>query len=279
METHTVSIVPPGKKKILVEQISTDSREQTRLPQIISNAKALEERKRFLNSQTKTKNQRFNEDCDAVSQRTKNAKLKLDHEVVERANADNKLRARVEGFLSKVSQLFLTKMDDRFLHLERDVLNSHLQRLTNLDRAIDHFVNIEIPEMVEQQSGEIVRTMLNSRESFDIENAKTRIREKKIVNEFETFKRDTSVRFNHEKEDFENMFKRLEDDINAKNAAMEHADSIFRGHLKGELDDLRTRVDNEVATRNNQHNEILQTLQQTMEMFQAEVLLHFGSEH
>lgn len=56
--------------------------------------------------------------------------------------------------------------------------------MTATSRAMDHFFERTIPDAIEEQSGPVVRHMLKSRESFDIENTKLRAREAAIIAKF-----------------------------------------------------------------------------------------------
>ena len=49
---------------------------------------------------------------------------------------------------------------------------------------MDHFFERTVPDAIEEQSGPVVRHMLKSRESFDIENTKLRAREAAIIAKF-----------------------------------------------------------------------------------------------
>lgn len=49
---------------------------------------------------------------------------------------------------------------------------------------MDHFFERTVPDAIEEQSGPVVRQMLKSRESFDIENTKLRAREAAIIAKF-----------------------------------------------------------------------------------------------
>ena len=57
-------------------------------------------------------------------------------------------------------------------------------RVTQTQKAMNKFFERTVPDTIERQSGPVVRRMLRSRESFDIENTKLRAREAAIIAKF-----------------------------------------------------------------------------------------------
>merc|ERR1712146_159372 len=67
--------------------------------------------------------------------------------------------------------------------------------IANVENDSKHYVNVIVPDVIEKQSGQVMKKLKAAHESFDIEVAKIHTREEKIKEKYANHKANTAQTF------------------------------------------------------------------------------------
>jgi hypothetical protein len=151
-----------------------------------------------LRIQTVMKNREFDERVRALQSRIARLHAAREIEVSERNKQYKDVETGIQEGLDRVRTTLEASIIKVHNDLERDKLRPIGVDATALEAVERQAYEVEVPRREEELSGPLVRRMLAERQAFELDNAKVRAREKRMVERFEKW--DTETRLRHEEE-------------------------------------------------------------------------------
>lgn len=230
-----------------------------------------------LREQTLAKNREFKRQTDALESRRVKCEDRLVAETEARAESFARLKESVQQALVAFESEFETRSERTFVSLQTDGLDPIGRHVTATSRAMDHFFERTVPDAIEEQSGPVVRQMLKSRESFDIENTKLRAREAAIIAKFKNYCATTARRFEDEASDRIRIFTALAEALDATFMNANRDEERVNTETVHAVSALKHLVEKESAHREAEDIRILASLQDSIQKLQQQILDNFGA--
>lgn len=224
-------------------------------------------------------NMNFQQRLEAVKLRgcELEAKLELEHDAMMTSIVQ--LRNKAEKQVQSTFVVLEQKILSHFARLESQEIISQEKKLREHESEFRSFAYTTVPNIVENKlQGPITRKLEKSQETFDIENAKIRKREKKTLHTLESNERKTDANFRSENVRRVAKFLEREEEFHhvmrVDNRSVERVQST---HFK-KLVALRAQLKAESVLREKEDLIILDNLSSSLGRLQASVLENLG-EH
>jgi len=224
------------------------------------------------------KNQVFEDRLDEIRGTAAAFEAKLRTEVRECLEQNNQLKADYENhalvFKKSITKL-VNKTYDRF---DKDLYPAVEKRVNELDKKIEVFINVTVPENMERHTGEISRKLKKQYETFDIERQKEIKREAKLVAKASDHLQNTAQRFMDEDALRTARFFALEEEItDRERRAVRNHDRHF-DTICTTMEQGQSALALEAQTRRSADGNILDAIFETQGLLQQTVFEHFGSD-
>jgi hypothetical protein len=208
----------------------------------------VDEAKRRLKEEAKTRDEQFMAVRDAMAVAFKNLQAELE--------------SAINTTFSEASKGF-------------HPLHSHLDALRAEE---EHYYDVHIPETIEKLSGEHVREMEAKKESLVLDDTTIKAREARIVERLETHIKDYDQRCQVEAQDRETQHNRLTKMIHDQMTRLNEDIAKMEPRLTSQAAALRTSMVAEEESRKGSDAANLQMIAVSMERLQREALATFGTE-
>lgn len=149
-------------------------------------------------------------------------------------------------------------------------------RRTVWNENFRQFVDVQVPKVVEELQGNVVRQLQKSHETFHIDNTKLLKREKRIVDRFENHQQNTQRWFTMEGTKRHEKFRSLTEDMNNTMRVDDRQTESSQGSNFTTLVAVESELDTESSVRNTEDMEILEKLSDAMAALQTSILTNFG---
>lgn len=189
------------------------------------------------------------------------------------------LRARLEEQFREIRERFDVKLQQDFDVVVKEAIPPVVAREVEVEDDVKHYVNSVVPVVVEKQSGEVHRKLKKAHESFDIENAKIRKREQKILVRFEEHMLRTAQSFEDETSTRIGKLRLLEEDVRERDEEFMRSEEKSQNHVKTELRDIRDRIAVEEQAREEEDCTLLDSMLEAQKELQRIILDNFGSSN
>lgn len=230
-----------------------------------------------LDTATKERNRILKAELEALWTRCEAWAQQLRAEKQRSRAALDALRAHFDDSLLAMSSAEDASLMDTMRVFHMDIPKDEA-RLTAIDDDAREFVDTTVPAVIDRQSGIVERKLAQAVDTFDIDNAKIRQREQKIVARFATHAKRTAQAFEDERATRVSKTRAIEDDVAAIERTDDHQEERATAAAHNALTDLRTKVANEQATRQKHDNALLDSMIYAQNKLQHSVLAAFGNK-
>lgn len=231
----------------------------------------------ILREQTVAKNKEFVRQIDALHTRRKKLHERIAKEVEERKVQLDGIKAATEGLLKDLKAEFSVSVERTMEDLQREYLDKTSVRLDEDVEIEQEFYLKTVPETNERQTGELIRQMLRSRESFDIDNTNLRAREAVMIDRFQKHVDATDDRFEAEATDRYNTSTALREALAMWVSTSERDEAISQTSSITSLRSVKDMLGSEGDKRETADGVVLEKLQDAMQNAQSIIIENFGS--
>ena len=204
------------------------------------------------------------------------SKLKVEATEAEESivNMKNDYQRHIDEF----NKLVLEEVKESFDHIDNDLVPVAPAHLDKMDASLDKYVTKTVPNNIEALIGEISRKLRTEYEYFSIEQSKEEKRESKIVRNASMHMQATAQHFTDEDAFLESCFHDLDDSVLDSERRSARMYEQKRTLATKNILELKAEIDDMIATRVSEDNEVLDTVIETQGLLQETVLEHFGSQ-
>jgi len=236
------------------------------------------QRKEVLRKQALDKELNFKTNVERFWQRITKFQTKLAFEVDLRNEDHRVTKARFEELLEKAKLDVEEEIEASVVVFNEDWLPPPGKRLDEWQNDLDHFVEVTVPETIENQSGRVTRHLLKAQESFDIDNAKLLKRERRIVGHFDQQVDLARKNMNEVSRKRELSYRQLEQDMEEAEREAAMAENKHTEHCVDRVRQVEEMGHGLADRRANADAELLHSIEASLSRFQKAVLQNFGSE-
>lgn len=278
MALRAASVAAPGGAVVHVEHAPPHEEHVfSRDHVVVSTETGMVDRMGGLRQETIAKNAELQRQIDGLRTRRVAVAGQLEEEARRRDEAFAKLRDALSADMAAFKVDLSASIDKVNKSFSEVSLVAVAKRLDADVVTEEAFYKETVPATNEAQTGELIRRMIRSRESFDIDNANLRSREANIIRRFDEHCKGTAARFAAEAEDRTSTSTALRESLHTWVSTTDRGSEAVVVGLTSSLADLRGMRDGEAAARAAADSVVLDTLQRSMQKLQAQILDSFGS--
>ena len=271
-----MEIAPPGGKQVTVKCVMGDEFEDSkRIASIDRQDTDLQHNMKYLDEGTRAKNREFDIQINYLHEMIDQINKKLEVASREREQASIKLEKHMKINFEELIEEHLKNVDVEF-----DKVNERIPPIVNhiadVENDSKHYVNVIVPDVIEKQSGQVMKKLKAAHESFDIEVAKIHTREEKIKQRFADHKANTAQTFCDETNTRKAKLALMVEDIRV------HEDEFNRGEegvhldMNKELKKTQEQIMIEESRREEEDCVVLDSMLDAQKELQRIVLQNFG---
>ena len=190
-----MEIAPPGGKRATVDCVMGDVFDDSkRIASIDQQDTDLQHNMKYLDQGTRAKNREFEIQVNYLHGMIDQIQKKLQVASRERQDASIQLEKRMKVNFEELIKEHLDRIDIEFDKVKEEVppIRDHI---ADVEKDSQHYVNVIVPDVIEKQSGQVMKKLKAAHESFDIEVAKIQTREEKIKEKYANHKANTAQTF------------------------------------------------------------------------------------
>jgi len=274
----TVFVAPRNGPTRRVDTAPETSLHQSkRFDQLTSQAHDLDRKKSFLREQALEKERVFKRNVANLRTRIAEFRLKVDEEVEARDAQHADAKASFDEHLRGMREYVEDQQNGEVAVAEEQWLPHPADRLDLWEADFDHFVNVTVPETIENQSGRVTRHLIKAQETFEIDNAKLMKRERKINERHEFHVADAQKNMTEVVRKRKDCFVLVEEDIYAEERDSDRAEERHFDVTHHRVEEVQTMKSGLAQAREDTDVAILETINVTMARLQTSVLENFGA--
>lgn len=226
---------------------------------------------------TRARNRAFQERLDEVWESTRvwDSQLKAEAKAAVETILD--MKDQYQRHLANFSNSLQKEVNGIFDEMDNEILPRESKRVDVIEKDLDVFIKISVPENIERQTGKISRDLRRAYETFDIEKIKEMKRETKLVEKANRHLKNTAQRIEDEKALMSSAFFNVEDDVVEQETRSSKMQLLRNDAALKKIYDLNGVSYLERDTRTEEDMDVLDTVIETQKMLQKTVLLHFGT--
>mmetsp|Transcript_36548 Transcript_36548/g.63414 ORF Transcript_36548/g.63414 Transcript_36548/m.63414 type:complete len:311 (+) Transcript_36548:120-1052(+) len=276
---NTLEIAAPGGKPTRVMKAPVaEYPESKRQHTIERQEEDLDNQMVVLDEGTRRRNREFYEKLDALDSRGRRWTAKLVAETKERDEAHAAVLEQFKSSLKASFDEMMDKLDEALKPFEDEKIPEQDGRTTGDENAFEQFVNVTVPNVIEEQSGVVTRKLQKAHDNFDIDNAKILKREKKLLKKRDDHFDDTYQRFEDETSTRIGKLRLLAEDIHNSDQIDTKQFEKLVPVVFAEIKDTKERIREMTQIRQDMDCLVLENLADTQKRCQHSVLQHFGEK-
>lgn len=228
---------------------------------------------------TRNRNKAFQDRLDEVWNSTSGWEAKLRTEAVEAVETISNMKEDYEKQIIKFNQSLQDELASIFNKFDKVELPAATSRIDIIEINLNLFVSKTAPETMDHLVGKVSRQLKKSYETFNIEQQKEAKRESKFVARANKHIQATAQKFHDEDALIDSCFFNLEDEVN------EYERRSARMHLRrldnasNEIITLNAISKQETQTRESEDLDVLDTVIETQQLLQRNIITHFGRDN
>jgi len=226
---------------------------------------------------TRARNRDFYEQTDKFKERTQRWEAKLTTETVERNEAHQSVLDSFQVLLHTEMAKIETKIHDMYAGYHDSLIPVQEAHQDRVEEFVEHFVNVTAPEVIEREQKAMEKKIKSAREGFDIENAKVRKREEKIVYRAEEHEHRTAQSFTDNHSGRVAKIALLREDLEAGQRTDDREEETRLRLIMTELRQMQERIDDLTKVREVQDCTILDSMLRSQEKLQDSIIENFGA--
>lgn len=276
---RTVSIpAPAGRTKEVVVAASPNTKKSKRYDHITEEADKLQSDQTYLRAQAIAKNRAFEQRIVALHERIKRWEERCAEETEAREREDASIRVAVSSKLAVLTEDFITKLYQKYdsIELQSNETGTVADKYEAWYKDFRHFVDIVVPDIIEQQQGEVTRHLKKARETFDIDNTKLMKRESQIIERFEEHQVITKNDFDQENKTRLRAQRVLEELIDERNRIFDRCEEDFYAPFMTQIQECKETLEKCIADRKVNDVVTLESMKASMDKIQKVILGNFG---
>ena len=278
---RTVSIpAPAGKTKEVIVASSPNTKKSKRYDHITEEADKLQSDQTYLRAQAIAKNRAFEQRVVALHERIKRWEERCAEETEVREREDASIRVAVSSKLAVLTEDFLTKLYQKYdgIEAQSNENGTVADKFVAWHKEFRHFVDVIVPDIIEQQQGEVTRHLKKARETFDIDNTKLMKRESQIIERFEEHQIRTRNDFEQENKTRLRAQRVLEELIDERNRVFDRCEEVFYAPFMTQIQECKELMEKCVADRKVNDVVTLESMKASMDKIQKVILGNFGGD-
>ena len=272
---------PPGSyggKTLGVQHASSPhSRVSKRYDAITDGAAKLQHDQTFLRAQAIAKNRAFVRRVEALYERIERWKVRVDAETKARESEDAQIRVALSTHLASLEDSFVDRLEREHRKIEDVEVPGVHRKYDEWYADFREFVDVTVPECIEQQQGALTRHLKKARESFEIDVTKLLQREQRIRENFATHVKDAMRMKEQETKTRSRAQMLLEEVINERTRLWDRCEEDFYAPYMDQITEMKAAMQEEVIQREEQDMVVLETMKESMDRLQQVVLENFGA--
>ncbi|CEG41488.1 uncharacterized protein PHALS_11829 [Plasmopara halstedii] len=221
-------------------------------------------------------NVEFQKRIDTVKLRGRDLEVKLEIEDDALMTSMDQLRGKIQKQFESAFVVLEQKTLSYFARVETHEIVSQEKKLQDCRSEFHSFAYTTVPNIVEKLQGTVTSNLEKKCETFDIENAKNQMREKKTLRTLECNERKSEANIRAEYARRVAKFQEREEELHhvmrVDNRCIERLQSI---KIQGLLD-LYSRLQAESTTREKEDSTILDNLSSSFGRLQISIFEHLG---
>lgn len=231
-----------------------------------------------LKEETRLRNLEIKKRLDKIKAQQQDWREKLQVEKHARDRADAALSEHFQHRFDALSADMMREVHQVFDELEQKNLPPSQERERVWYADFRHFVDVQVPGIIEDLQGSVTRQLQKSHETFDIDNTKLMKREKRLVERFESHQKNAQVCFQVEQEKRKEKFTSIRHDIHETTRTDDRQSEMRQCEILQTLKVSKDEMLIESQVREQEDLQILGNLAKTMVKLQSSILTNFGEE-